>query len=711
MFDFMGTMNNKYRKHEVQRLSLHVGRVKFRPLTWRNTHPYVLVDRVEDVTAAEDMDADERTVALYGYVRGSHLKSSQTVHLLGGGDFPISSAMQLPDPCSGNPANTHTTLSRKRDALLYAPMTNVGRVSMDTAGELYIELKEVHYSKPDTLAYAGAADRGVERSAGQGGAAADPMDMIRELQDAQAIATARGKHLTMWGGSAVDRNTTAVEGEEEEDWGEEPAEDEDQEEDDEDREEGSDSDQEDEEEDEDNDGDDEPEEEEEEEEETAPVRRSAISAGHVPSSYPSSAPTASVHAAHAAGPGARTAIAVDEDIMVRIYGPLWATAGTSSSSVRGSAADDVPDAGDSDSDDLFAPVSRKRDAKDINALDSNRIHHHPAQSNNKDIVMVRGKGLARGVVKQRFVTAGYGEQAITAEGADGEETAGDWEDLEAIGGGARPARRGAQDDEEEDEEAHNDKLDAELRAMHAGRKAAFKASFDSKYDQQKDGEVAESDEDPAAGPKDNEDEAEAADSFLTLQAAALASQAARNASAFREDSDLHKGAYIGFKQGAYVRILLRTPKTILSAFSPARPIILGGLMGSEVHGMGYTVARVKRHRWTKGVLKSNDPLVLSVGWRRYQTMPVYHMIDENQRSRFLKYTPEHMHCLVCFYGPLVPPNSAIFGYKAYTEPNAAFRIALTGVVLEQHSAPVIVKKVSSRAMSTAYTLSLIPPCS
>lgn len=86
----MGVINGKYRKHEVKRLALYIGRVKFRPLVWRNTHPYVLVDRVEDVTplprAGEEVQpGGHREVALFGYVRGSHLKSSMKMHLIGAG--------------------------------------------------------------------------------------------------------------------------------------------------------------------------------------------------------------------------------------------------------------------------------------------------------------------------------------------------------------------------------------------------------------------------------------------------------------------------------------------------------------------------------------------------------------------------------------------------------------------------------------------------
>jgi ribosome biogenesis protein BMS1 len=49
MFDMSGVMNGKYPKHEIKRISLYISRTKFRPLVWRNTHPYVVVDRVEVV--------------------------------------------------------------------------------------------------------------------------------------------------------------------------------------------------------------------------------------------------------------------------------------------------------------------------------------------------------------------------------------------------------------------------------------------------------------------------------------------------------------------------------------------------------------------------------------------------------------------------------------------------------------------------------------
>lgn len=104
-------------------------------------------------------------------------------------------------------------------------------------------------------------------------------------------------------------------------------------------------------------------------------------------------------------------------------------------------------------------------------------------------------------------------------------------------------------------------------------------------------------------------------------------------------------------------------------------------------------ARVKKHRWHKRVMKSNDPIIISCGWRRYQTIPVYTIDDVNDRERFLKYTPEHMHCTATFYGPLVPPNTGILGYQKVSGEHAGFRVSLTGTALELKATSGVVKKL------------------
>ena len=80
-----------------------------------------------------------------------------------------------------------------------------------------------------------------------------------------------------------------------------------------------------------------------------------------------------------------------------------------------------------------------------------------------------------------------------------------------------------------------------------------------------------------------------------------------------------------------MRLLLRgVPAEFAEYFRPQTPLLLGGLLTHEavpqstkdtgVNGldMGYLTTRVKRHRWHKRILKSNDPLIFSIGWRRFQ---------------------------------------------------------------------------------------------
>lgn len=84
-----------------------------------------------------------------------------------------------------------------------------------------------------------------------------------------------------------------------------------------------------------------------------------------------------------------------------------------------------------------------------------------------------------------------------------------------------------------------------------------------------------------------------------------------------------------------------------------------------------------------------------MGWRRFQSLPVFTTEDPNERERFLKYTPEHMHCTCSFYGPLVPPNSGILAFQSPSAEKASlgFRIGLTGTVLESQCTPNVVKKL------------------
>ena len=79
------------------------------------------------------------------------------------------------------------------------------------------------------------------------------------------------------------------------------------------------------------------------------------------------------------------------------------------------------------------------------------------------------------------------------------------------------------------------------------------------------------------------------------------------------------------------------PCELLQHWDPAQPLLVGGLSAAE-EGRGFLQLRLKRHRWFGKLLKNRDPLTFSVGWRRFQSMPVYATEDANGRHRYI-YTP------------------------------------------------------------------------
>jgi len=109
--------------------------------------------------------------------------------------------------------------------------------------------------------------------------------------------------------------------------------------------------------------------------------------------------------------------------------------------------------------------------------------------------------------------------------------------------------------------------------------------------------------------------------------------------------------------------------------------------------MGLMMVRIKKHRWHKKIQKSNDPLVFSLGWRRFQSIPTYCMQDQNDRFRFVKYTPEHSHCIATFFAPQVPPNTGVMGFQTLSSKKATFRVSVTGYTLEVSQAFEVVKKL------------------
>lgn len=75
-----------------------------------------------------------------------------------------------------------------------------------------------------------------------------------------------------------------------------------------------------------------------------------------------------------------------------------------------------------------------------------------------------------------------------------------------------------------------------------------------------------------------------------------------------------------FQKGYYVKIVLEGVKyENYLQISNKMPVLLTRINLGE-DNLGFVKVNFRRHRWYTNLLKSNDPIIVSSGWRRYQTM-------------------------------------------------------------------------------------------
>jgi len=281
-------------------------------------------------------------------------------------------------------------------------------------------------------------------------------------------------------------------------------------------------------------------------------------------------------------------------------------------------------------------------------------------------------------LRDNFVTGNWEKNA---EG-DEESVRGDFQDLET------GEKFGVDDNDDEvnsDLDDHIDiRNDDEIRAYHAEKKASQKNKFNELYDGEKKAK--------GPGAVDAKDE-DAENDYLDALKREKDERLKRNKEEFGDEGDRSRVRHEGFRQGFYCRIRIDgIPAKFLTSFDPNMPLVIGGLTPQETN-LALVRCRFKKHRWHKRILKCNDPLVFSVGWRRFQSIPLFSTEDQNGRHRYLKYTPEHMHCHATFYGPQVPPNTGILAIQNMANNVSGFRIAATGVALELNASFDMVKKL------------------
>ena len=710
MFDFSGIVNGKYLKHEVKRLSLHMSRIKFRPLVWRNSHPYLLVDRIEDVTPSSLMTVDQkcdRDVTFYGYVRGAHLKTGMKVHLVGIGDYPVENIVAVEDPCPISDKRSQFS-SLRNEYKLFAPMANIGKLHMDRDG-VYIDVKKMNHT-PANASKKDANDstpleRLVEMNSTQIDSGIDQeikgaeLSLFVDTRRCKSSVFSSSKPTFSFSNdvSSADKEIDGVY--EKEAYGSIGCDgistnnfyDDDNDEYDSDgngHDKSSDIDE-----------------------------RDMKNIAHDIDGFTELSETV-VDSRWKQGMEKKAALLYEQRSnddsndyfwMTKIYGVNWAKERSmklqsQDSNLCGSDMED-----DNEHDELFPMKSSLFESIESKYMELNAVDCNRRNINDIDLVTWKDafshsemgiEGDQSNVVyektlpsfdlvdlKNKFVTGNWASQSMKSsvlrpnvianieDNFGGAELRGHDENDSVIHG----EEDVDYDKEEENLEMENRSIDAKLRSIRANQKLERKMNFVDEHYQNVYAMHITADE---------TEEAIAIDALMKKRKELQK----RSMIEFGDAGEEMRFQYEGFRQGIYVRILIRgLPAEFMIGFQPEVPLILGGIVQAE-ETLGFITARVKKHRWHKRILKSQDPLIFSVGWRRFQTIPTYATEDSNDRRRYLKYTPEYMHTLCTFYGPKVPLNTNIMAFQRDSNRNN-FRICLTGSVLEISHSQSIVKKL------------------
>lgn len=723
LFYLSGVVNGRYPDREVHNLSRFLSIMKNpRPLIWRNSHPYALADRFLDITPPTEIEENpkcDRSVALYGYLRGTNFSAQGArVHVPGVGDLTVSGIESLPDPCptpymDQQIAKATGKGGRRRlgekQKLLFAPMSDVGGVLVDKDA-VYIDVKTSNFDTDkdqDGDNERGLGEQLVVGLQGERKLLGEADAGVRLFSGGEAIAKADDEDNDEAGRNNR-RQVRFLEGDQN---GQQlPADDEGF---------GSGDEQIDED-DEDSDASDE-----EPEDFSAPpdfeANFKAKQDGNVKSNgdlafADSDSDLGSLSSVddqefesdvdddededadgalrwkdnmaakagefHSKRPKFRIAdlsrMMYDESIAPADVVRRWRGDG------EGDAEDEDSEA---DADEFFKKTdTEKEDQSDYRAIPEFDYDKLEKKWQDNDAIED---------LRSRFITAKLtggdedDEDDSDVDDAFSDEGDGEFEDLET--GESFGKEEDEVDEVDEEDEAAEEEGSVDLEAereRNAKKKEELRLRFE---EEDREGFGKSKDGSGQAGEGGEEEFGE--DEWYDAQKAKLQKQQDINRAEFDSLDPASRARAEGFKAGTYARIVLeKVPCEFSTKFNPRFPIIVGGLAPTEDR-FGFVQMRIKRHRWHKKILKSNDPLIFSLGWRRFQSLPIYSTSDSRTRNRMLKYTPEHMHCFGTFYGPLVAPNTGFFCVQSLSNKNPGFRIAATGVVMSVDEHTDLVKKL------------------
>jgi len=718
LFYLSGVINGRYPDREVHNLSRFISVMKNpRPLIWRNSHPYCLADRMLDVTPptlVEESPKCDRTIALYGYLRGTNFPADGArVHIPGVGDLSVSAIEALPDPCP-TPfmdqaiAKASGKAGRRRlgekQKVLFAPMSDVGGVLVDKDA-VYIDVKTSNFDKDAE----GGEERGLGEQMvvglqGERRLLGEVEDGVRLFSDGEFLKDGPDAESDDDAGRKERRRARFIEREKGDDASEPEDEGfvsgEDAEADDEDDSgslEGGD----------------------------IPAEKLGRAFKPAVDDLPSGRDSGDVAFADSDSDIGSVSSVEDqelesgledselsddegeEDAALRWKSNLKENARNLHSAQRQyrisdftrllydesltpaevvrewRGDDDASKLADGDAseeeveeDENFFRKAKRDEEEDLEDRLIPRYDYDTLAQKWSDPInleTLRQRFTRANLTKERNDDNGNGEEEDEDQDDEGD---GEFQDLEAE---PDTAAGDNQDNPETNLEAEREK--------NARRKEELKLRFEEE-DREGFGKQSERAEVGADA------EAEfGEDDWYDAQKAQIQKQLTINRVEFDSLDPNSRVGVEGYKAGTYARIVLeKVPYEFAATFNPRFPVIIGGLAPTEDR-FGFVQVRIKRHRWHKKILKTNDPLIFSLGWRRFQTLPVYSISDSRTRNRMLKYTPEHMHCFGTFYGPLIAPNTGFSCVQSFSNKTPGFRIAATGVVLSVDESSEIVKKL------------------
>ncbi|KAF6840832.1 ribosome biogenesis protein [Colletotrichum plurivorum] len=703
LFYLSGVMNGRYPDREVHNLSRFLSVMKNpRPLVWRNSHPYTIIDSYRDITHPTKVEEDpkcDRSVVFSGYLRGTNFAAQgQRVHVPGLGDFTVSNMEVLPDPCP-TPAMeqaiakiTGKTTRRRLDEKekkLHAPMSDRSGLKIDgdaiwitrekgfnfdkdaedvergegeelivglqgerkllgqteegvqlfKGGERIKQIAEEEDTGRKTHRHARLADRDGESDDGLvddeglvSGEEDDDSDIEEEFDEGKL-----GKMFRKDSEKKADDEDIAF-AESDSDLGSiSGLEDEDDEEDMGDEDNSLDSD-----------------------EEAAALKWKENMAERAKNLHGKKRSYYTPDLARFLYNDSLT----PEEVLLR-----W----------RGQDEEDE-DIEASDDDEFFK--KSKQEKEDRTEDRSIPLYNY------EDLAAKWSQEANVEALRRRFTTAAM------RNGNEDRDDGDDEDEFEGV------------DDEDEDENDEGDGVFEDLETgeqhgpgEHAGEEA-FETDREKNAKRKEELKLRFEEEDregfmndKANARREGGEQEFGEDDWYEAQKAIIQKQLDINKAEFENLDERQRAAVEGHKAGKYAKIVLEgVPAEFVEKFNPRMPIILGGLSPTEDR-FGFVQVRIKKHRWHKKILKTNDPLIFSLGWRRFQTLPIYSISDSRTRNRMLKYTPEHMHCFGTIYGPLIAPNSGFVCFQSFSSSNPGFRIAATGTVLSVDESTEIVKKL------------------